>query len=144
MANYTCAVRTNYFHVKDEEAFRAFAEKLYCNEGDIEVWEDKDKSGKTVFGFGCCNTFCGIHSDSASTDNPDDAYDSFVCEIQKLIAEDDAVIIFEIGREKLNYLNGLATVITTKEHKYLDISDFAVEEARKILGNKEWETNSNY
>lgn len=60
MANYTCAVRTNYFHVKDEEAFRTFAEKLYCNEGDIEVWEDKDKSGKTVFGFGCCNTFCGI------------------------------------------------------------------------------------
>jgi len=144
MANYTCAVRTNYFHVKDEEAFRAFAEKLYCNEGDIEVWEDKDKAGRTVFGFGCCSSFCGIHSDSANAENPDDAYDSFVDEIQKLIAEDDAVIIFEIGREKLNYLNGLATVITAKEQKYLDISDFAVDQAREMLGNKEWETNSNY
>lgn len=144
MANYTCAVRTNYFHVKDEEAFRKFAEKLYCNEGDIEVWEDKDKAGKTVFGFGCCSSFCGIHSDSANAENPDAAYDCFVDEIQKLVAEDDAVIIFEIGREKLNYLNGLATVITTKEQKYLDISDFAVDQARKMLGNKEWETNSNY
>ena len=144
MASYTCAVRTNYFHVKDEEAFRAFAEKLCCNEGDIEVWEDKDKSGKTVFGFGCLSTFCGIHSDSADAENPDEAYDRFVEEIQKLIAEDDAVIIFEIGREKLNYLNGLAMVITTKEQKYLDISDYAVDQAREMLGNKDWETNSNY
>lgn len=144
MANYTCAIRTNYFHVKDEKAFRTFAEKLCCNEGDIEVWEDKDNAGNTVFGFGCCSPFRGIHSDSANIENPDDAYDSFVDEIQKLIAEDDAVIIFEIGREKLKYLNGLATVITTKEHKYLDISDIAIEQARKMLNNKEWETNSNY
>ena len=150
MANYICAVRTNYFHVKDEEEFRNFAKKLYSNDNDLEVWEEKDKEGKTVFGFGCCSELSGIHADSENGDIEDSiegdegAYDRFVDEIQKLVAEDDAVIIYEIGREKLCYLNGLATVITAKEQKYLDISDFAVEQARKMLGNKEWETNSNY
>lgn len=144
MASYTCAIRTNYFHVKDEDAFRAFSEKLYCNEGDVEVWEDKDKAGKTVFGFGCCSSLTGILSGFENTDEPDDAYDRLIKGLQEHIIEDDAVIIFESGREKLNYVNGLATVVTSKECKYLDISDFAVEEARKMLGNKEWETNSSY
>lgn len=144
MASYTCAIRTNYFHVKDEDAFRAFSEKLYCNEGDVEVWEDKDKAGKTVFGFGCCSSLTGILSGFENTDETDDAYDRLIKGLQEHIIEDDAVIIFESGREKLNYVNGLATVVTSKEYKYLDISDFAVEEARKMLGNKEWETNSSY
>lgn len=144
MASYTCAIRTNYFHVKDEDEFRAFSEKLYCNEGDVEVWEDKDKAGKTVFGFGCCSSLTGILSETENTDEPDDAYDRLIKGLQEHIIEDDAVIIFESGREKLNYVNGLATVITSKECKYLDISDFAVEEVRKMLGNKEWETNSSY
>lgn len=144
MASYTCAVRTNYFHVKDEDTFRAFAEKLYCNEGDMEVWEDTDKSGKTVFGFGCCSSLTGILSESKNTEEPDAAYDRLIKGLQDQIAEDDAVIIFESGREKLNYVSGLATVITSKECKYLDITNLAVDQARKMLNNKEWETNSNY
>ena len=144
MANYTCAIRTNYFHVKDEEVFRVFAKKICCNEGDVEVWEDKDKAGKNVFGFGCCSSLTGILSEADSTEEPDAAYDRLIKGLQEHIKEDDAVIIFECGREKLNYVNGLATVITSKECKYLDISDFAVDQARKMLSIKEWETNSSY
>ena len=144
MASYTCAIRTNYFHVKDEDAFRVFADKICCNEEDVSVWEDKDKAGNIVFGFGCCSSLTGILSASDGTEEPDAAYDRLIKGLQEHIREDDAVIIFESGREKLNYVSGLATVVTFNECKYLDISDFAVEEARKMLGNKEWETNSSY
>ena len=65
-------------------------------------------------------------------------------EIQALTGYSAGTVGQWICREKLNYLNGLATVITAKEQKYLDISDFAVDQAREMLGNKEWETNSNY
>lgn len=144
MANYTCVIRTNYFHVKDEEAFRVFAEKICCNEGDVEVWEDKDKTGNTVFGFGCCGSLTGILLEFESTEESDAAYERLIRGLQEHIKEDDAVIIFESGREKLNYVSGLATVITTKECKYLDISDFAVEQARTMLDNESWETKESY
>ena len=144
MASYTCAIRTNYFHVKDEAVFRAFADKICCNEEAVEVWEDKDKAGNAVFGFGCCSSLTGILSDSDSTEEPDAAYDRLIKGLQEHIREDDAVIIFESGREKLNYVSGLATVITANECRYLDISDFAVAQARKMLNNEAWETKASY
>lgn len=33
MANYECTVRTNYFHVKDEEAFRKLVEGIVSEYG---------------------------------------------------------------------------------------------------------------
>lgn len=143
MAEYICAIRTNYFHVKDEEKFRDFADNIYCGDGDFEVWEDKDKEGKTVFGFGCCSAISGIITDSDEEDD-NTAYDRFIDELQKLVAEDDAVIIYEVGREKLRYLNGLATIITSDGYKYLDISDESVKLAREMLKNEEWTTKSSY
>ena len=29
MANYCCTIRTNYFHVKDEDAFRQMMSRVY-------------------------------------------------------------------------------------------------------------------
>lgn len=40
MANYECTVRTNYFHVKDEEAFRKLVEGIVSEYG-IKLFEKK-------------------------------------------------------------------------------------------------------
>ena len=46
MANYDSAVRTNYFHVKDEAEFRDLMSRAYGTEDSIELWERTDLQGK--------------------------------------------------------------------------------------------------
>lgn len=144
MADYICAVRTNYFHVKDEENFREFASKIRSENNDLEIWEKEDENGEVVFGFGCVGSLIGVVSGADYTEDPSVAYDEFIAGLQENIAEDDAVIIYEVGREKLRYLSGYATVITSKEQDCLDVSDFAVKQARSMLNNQEWITQSSY
>lgn len=50
--NYTCTIRTNYFHVIDPDAFREFMSKVEGLEDKIRLFEDKDEDGNSVFGFG--------------------------------------------------------------------------------------------
>ena len=53
MKNYYGVVRTNYFHVKDEEKFRALMAKVICDDGRLELWDDEtDAAGDRLFGFG--------------------------------------------------------------------------------------------
>lgn len=144
MADYICAVRTNYFRVKDEENFREFASKIRSENNDLEIWEKEDENGKTMFGFGCCSRLIGVIPEVGYTEDPDSAYGEFLDGLQENVAEDDAVIIYEVGREKLRYLGGYATVITSKERIILSISDFAVKQARSMLNNQEWSTQSSY
>jgi len=49
MANYTCATRTNYFRVNDAENFKAFMARAYGTEDRVDLWEEKDKDGNTVY-----------------------------------------------------------------------------------------------
>ena len=60
MANYYASIRTNYFRVKDEEEFRKFMAHVSGTEDRVELWEEKDKNGNTVFGFGTLGGINGI------------------------------------------------------------------------------------
>lgn len=60
MANYQCAVRTNYFHVKDEAAFKKLMANVVCSEDYVEVWEREDENGNKIFGFGCYSSINGL------------------------------------------------------------------------------------
>lgn len=151
MANYESTVRTNYFHVKDAEKFRAVMRRVYGYEDAVELWEEKDKGGGPVFGFGVYGGISGILPDLESGNDGGDnydpdgcSYDDFLEALQQCVADDDAVIILESGNEKMRYVVGAATIITAKEIRYLDITDLAVEEASKMLGNPGWETVCDY
>ena len=139
MANYCCVVRTNYFHVKDPVAFKEFM-KTVAADDYINVWDEKDKDGNQVFGFGCYGPIYGIVTD----DDINDDYDGFVSGLAELVAEDDAIIIMESGNEKLRYLVGSALVITSKQIKYMQIEALAAEAAAKMLGNPSWATRVDY
>ena len=146
MANYTCKIRTNYFHVKDEEAFRALMARVYGEEAPIRVFEDTDEQGRPVFGFGCNGGIAGVknaHCD-ADDDVDDSAYDEFIDELKKLITEDDAIIIMESGHENLRYVQGLAHVITHDEERWLDIRKLAVQAAKDMLQNPDYTTKCDY
>ena len=46
MANYESVTRSNYFHVKDEDAFSKFMDTVSGD--DMHCWSDKDRGWKYV------------------------------------------------------------------------------------------------
>ena len=142
MAGYTCVIRTNYFRVKDADKFKSFMNDVYSNRAEVEVFEDTDKNGVTRYGFGCCGQIrgvCQIKEDGIFTE-----YAAFIEGLQELVAEDDAIMIFETGSDGLRYLTGTADVITAEGHKYLRIEDWATKMAAKMLNNPEFTTRVDY
>lgn len=136
MANYYAYVRTNYFHVNDAEDFKKFIATVSSSEGyKVELFEEKDKSGTPIFGFGC----------QGQPSFPDDeSYEGIIEVLAGFVSDDDAIIITEVGHEKLNYLVGEARIITSKEIRYITISDLAIKTARKLLNKPDWETKNEY
>ena len=137
MANYVSTTRNNYFHVKDAEAFRAFMDNV---SGDnLELWDEKDDKGDTVFAFGCEGSIYGIQNEDENDD-----YDLFIKNLQEYIADNDAVILTEAGHEKLRYVTGFATVITSKGIQFLNLDEYALTKAKEMLNNQDFTTQMDY
>ena len=142
MANYCSAIRTNYFHVKDDTKFLDFMDHILCTEDHIEVWTKVDSNGDAIYGFGCYGGIVGYCDDN---DDADDAsYDIFLDGLQQYVADDDAILIFESGHEKLRYVIGSVQVITSREIDYADIRDIGHNLARKMLDNVLWTSRCEY
>ena len=147
MANYCCTIRTNYFHVKDEEKFRALMDRVYGYEDGIELWKERDTNGNAVFGFGVYGGISGLRNacaDEEDDDYDESSYDEFIDGLQECVADDDAIIILEAGNEKMRYVIGAATIITSSKFAYLDITDLAKQKASEFLCNPSWQTQCTY
>lgn len=146
MANYSCVIRTNYFRVKDPEAFRAFMTHVYGSEGDVELWDSTDSDGNLTFGFGIYGGIGGLRNaaEDEEIDADESAFDEFISGLQDHLADDDAIIILEAGHEKLRYVVGGATIITSTNVDYLDITNRAAARAAEMLGNPGWKTKCDY
>jgi len=142
MANYYATIRTNYFAVKDEDAFRALMDKVY-GEDEIKIFEHPQEDGSVLFGFGCFGGISGLAGDEGDDDDGS-ALDCFYDELQKLIKDDDAIIITEIGSEKLRYLVAVSTVITQTEICIIDLNTLSVRQAGEALGNAKFVTQMHY
>lgn len=146
MANYYCTIRTNYFHVKDEDKFRLLMSRVYGDEDIVELWKKKDTDGKTVFGFGVYGGIAGVRDAEEDEDEDCDesSYDEFIRCLQECVTDDDAIIILEAGNEKLRYIVGSATIITSNKCSYLDLTNIAEKQASKLLCNPDWKTRCEY
>lgn len=144
MADYYASTRTNYFAVTDEAKFRQLMDKCVGNEDSVDIFEKTDVStGIKMFGFGCQSTISGLPiGDDEDADDYDlnDLYEA----LQELIVEGDAVIITEIGYEKLRYLAGISVIITRSEIRVINLRDKALEEARGMLGDPYYDTQMEY
>lgn len=137
MATYNGFTRTNYFSVTDEDMLRDIVDRI--------VWDNddgffEDRGGK--FAFGSYGSICGLRkaeseNDSNSDEDYDDEFeaDAVYEALQSIMAPDDAIIITEIGYEKLRYLVGYAVVITSKAIETVELRTDAVNTARKLLNN---------
>lgn len=116
MANYYGYGRTNYFAVKDEQAFREDIGKTF-----VELLERKtEEDGQTLFGFlqDDLDTWYAIEADD-ETGEPEVTWAEF---FQKHLADGWVAIIMEVGHEKYRFLNGTATAYNNKgEERFIDI-----------------------
>ena len=149
MADYYGITRTNYFSVKDPHQFKKIIENAHCTGFDskIEIWERKD-GNKTLYGFGCYGSIEGLLENWE--DNNDADYDGdydfslFESELSKIVSDDDAIVITEIGHEKLRYFTACSVVITSKGTELVNLDSCSVAAASKMLINPEWKTKMCY
>lgn len=135
MANYYGFTRTNYFAVKDEEKFRQVVASCQASKENPEVWEEA-VDGQTLFAFGCYGSLSGL----PCGDEEDYECDlgAFHNALQQVVADGHAIIITEVGYEKLRYLVGDCTVITSQEIAYTNLSDIGLAKARQLLKNPQY------
>jgi hypothetical protein len=131
MANYYGQARTNYFRVKDAEAFIAEMSKL-----PVEVITHEDKeAGDTFYGFMDSNQDGGGLSWTYWDDETDeDTEINWIDILQRHVAPGWSAILMEVGSEKYRYFNAYALVVTESGYKQLNLEDLAGDIARDELG----------
>ena len=143
MANYIGATRTNYFRVKDESLWKPWIERLQ-GEDYVDDFTKTLDDETTVHGFGCYGSVNLEGWDEYW--NEDDEAEPFspIGELQKILPDDDACIVYHCGWEKLRYVCGSVTVITATDVKYANIEQAGLDIARELLGNDKYRTESTY
>jgi len=140
MANYNATIRTNYFSVTNESAFRDLIQSVQA-EDTVHLFEDPQPDGGKKFGFGCYGYIYGI---PITEDEDEYDMDRFFENLQVLLCESDAIILTEIGNEKLRYLFGMSVIITKKAIRSTTITDCALIIAQEMLENDEFTTKMEY
>jgi hypothetical protein len=159
MANSIGATRTNYFRVIDEERFNEIIDSVVASEDVVESWS-KTENGETYFAFGtiddivgfeeCSYEYCFNHERTEEFDESqcegyyDYNYDAFLEALQKVVHPDDAIIIVSSGYEKLRHVYSYATIITQNEVKHTNIWDNAINNAKEMLKNSEYDSEISY
>ncbi len=134
MANYYATARSNYFAVKDETAFRKWADGLnltILGPGHRnKVADGVDRFGITPdeFDEGGWPNF--RHNEE--TDEDDDDFD-LADELAAHLADDEVAILMEVGNEKLRYLTGTALAINNKGET-VSVNLESIYEAAGVLG----------
>ena len=58
----------------------------------------------------------------------------FYQELQKILPDQEAMILMEVGNEKLQYVVGLATIVTNKEIRFVSMEDVALKTVKSMIG----------
>lgn len=58
----------------------------------------------------------------------------FYQELQKILPDQEAMILMEVGNEKLRYVVGLATIVTNKEIRFVNMEDVALKTVKSMIG----------
>ena len=131
MANYITMARTNYFRVTDEDRYQELLAML-TSEDTIHDFTYTDKNNIRWHGFGCYGSVIYAPDDEDEDENV--KFDDWLHELQKILPDDDAFILFGNGYEKLRCVDGWVTVVTSKEIHDMTLDYWAKDMARQLLG----------
>ena len=144
MANYYGFTRTNHFSVTDPEKLTQIVNRIRWDEGELIFLAEED--GR--FCFGAYSAICGLVKPAEEADSgcDDDEYEpeSVYAALQEIVAPDDAIIITEVGFEKLRYLTAYAMVITRDGANCVELRGEALNKAQAMLHNPQYATKMEY
>lgn len=138
MATYKAITKTNHFHVTNAEKLKDIVSRMHCNS---KVTLVEDEQGQNTYAIWAHADIRGVYPDENSPSDiagPD--FGLMTAELQTILPEGEALVLFELGTESLRYLVATATIITRNEVKQIDLVDGAFNMAREILDNPMWET----
>lgn len=127
MANYTAVTRSNYFKVKDEQAFLEWVESV----PDLGHWKNNE----------------GLHAIRSDTDGwpsfqyieDEEGYEveldlELAPELSKHLAEGEVAVLLEAGYEKLRYITGHAVAVAWDGRiEYIDLNQI-YDRAKEVFG----------
>jgi hypothetical protein len=127
MANYYETARTNYFLVKDAEAFKKECSFI----GDSEV-VTQERDGKTYFGIlGSQEYGFPVWLRDENEDEIEIDWEEF---FKRHLADDEVAIVMGAGSEKIRYVNGWAVAYNNKgEAVSINLDD--IYDKAKTLGS---------
>jgi hypothetical protein len=137
MANYTATARSNYFAVKDAEAF-----KEWCATRDLDVWQGSDDNAARFAIAPGAECDCGGWPELMDED--DEPADDLCESLAQHLKEGEVAILFELGHEKLRYLVGAATAVHSSGRRIdLTLAEIYTR-AREAFGETAVITEVNY
>lgn len=107
MANYEPHARSNYFAVKNVEAFTAF-----CARWGLELIQEREQAEQKgpLVGF-LCDSEQGIPTTLVNEDTGFDDDVDFIGELSQQLADGAVAVVMEAGYEKMRYLAGYAVAV---------------------------------
>lgn len=136
IANFEATGRTNYFKVKDEAAFKDWAEKYGLVAYPEEETEDSDGHKFTI------TTENRDHGTWPGHDEENDIEVDIIEMIAEHLADDEVCVIMEAGAEKLRYVSAWAAAFDNKgevvELKLGDIYGIAKEKWGRDIPTAEY------
>jgi hypothetical protein len=136
MANYYATARSNYFAVRDEQAFREWA-KILGLEILEPVHRDKVADGIRRYGITPRNgDDSGGWPTSHYNEETDECEDIDVTgQLSAHLADDEVAILMEVGNEKLRYVCGYAVAVN-HQGKTVHINLASIYRKALKLGSK--------
>ena len=119
MANYYGTTRTNYFRVKDADAFNKWIEQF----SGIEIIK-KDGTVGLLFDDGMPTIRWVTQKEENGDEKDVEVEIDFMDELAEHLADDEVAVLQEAGAEKMRYINGYAIAINNKkETKQINLDD---------------------
>lgn len=134
MADYISHMRSNNFYTTDETKLEEIIEcfpKLKLNKND--------NGSYTIYG----DDTAGITDDEGQFKSYEDLY-AAAEDLQKIMPDNEALILQEIGHEKYRYLTSCAMIITKTDTEYLNLQTWALKKARELLKDADYITEMEY
>ncbi len=123
MANYYATARSNYFAVKNEQAFREWADGLGLNILESDP-RDRVSGGIPRFGISPGDGDGGGWPTSIADPETGDYEDIDVAgQLSAHLADNEVAVLMEAGSEKLRYVTGTAVAVNNKgKIRYVDLN----------------------
>lgn len=150
MSNYCGKTRSNYFSVKDEERFLQIMSRAVTNEQSHFNTSAEVIEGMKKWSFSINDSLCGFPPTSSENVEEEEMggceydMDGFHKALQAVVADDDAILITEIGNEAMRYFRAHTTIITSHSVHGFDHYNGVLDKTRCVLKNEHFSTRFDY